>query len=109
MNSYSPYPEVCEETLPNQFEDNYHGILTHSGEIKIAKCDIEMKIIHVDKNGNVLVSDEEKTYSPKIHMKLLPLMDYVTVGDIGFIKFKGDDAYIVGFRKGGSGNAKGNS
>lgn len=30
-------------TSINQFEDNFHGILTHNGEIKIAKGDVNRK------------------------------------------------------------------
>ncbi|MCF0227355.1 MAG: hypothetical protein HUJ52_00870 [Malacoplasma sp.] len=100
MNEYSQYCEtVNQETAFNQFEDNYCGVLTHNGEIKVAKCDVEHEIIHVDENGNVMVRCDEKSYSPLIHTNLLPLMDYVVKGDIAFIKFKKDEAYLVGFRK----------
>ena len=30
-------------TSINQFEDNFCGILTHSGEVKIAKGDVEQE------------------------------------------------------------------
>ena len=35
-------------TSINQFEDNFHGILTHSGEVKIAKGDMEQEILYID-------------------------------------------------------------
>lgn len=39
MNSYLPDCGIAYY----QFEDNYHGILTHNGEIKVAKGDIEQE------------------------------------------------------------------
>lgn len=99
MNSYSPYCEFNYETSHNQFEDNYHGILTHNGEVKVAKGDVEQEILHIDDNGTVLVRGREKSYVTLIHVKLLPLIQYAAKGDTGFIKFKKDEAFIVGFRK----------
>ena len=86
-------------TSINQFEDNFCGILTHSGEVKIAKGDVEQEILYIDDDGIVLVDGEKKAYQTAIHSKLLPLIHYATAGDIGFIKFIRGEAYIVGFRK----------
>ena len=86
-------------TSANQFEDNFHGILTHKGEIKIAKGDKEQEIIYIDDDGIVLVDGGKKAYQTLIHSKLLPLIQYATAGDTGFIKFIRGEAYIVGFRK----------
>ncbi|MBO6122598.1 MAG: hypothetical protein J6P09_02010 [Methanobrevibacter sp.] len=83
----------------NQFEDNYHGILTHSGEVKIAKGDMEQEIIYIDDDGIVLVDGGKKAYQTLIHSKLLSLIQYAAAGDIGFVKFIRGEAYIVGFRK----------
>ena len=103
MNNYSPFGRHCiNDVMPkqnNQFKNNYHGILTHSGEIKVAKGDVEQEILHIDDNGTVLVMGREESYSPSIHVKLLPLIHYATKGDIGFIKFRRGEAFIVGFRK----------
>ena len=99
MNSYLPNSGVDSETPVNQFENNYHGILTHNGEIKVAKGDVEQKILHIDDNGTVLVMGRKKAYSTLIHVKLLPLIQYAAKGDIGFIKFRRGEAFIVGFRK----------
>ena len=41
----------------------------------------------------------EESYSALIHVKLLPLIHYATKGDIGFVKFRRGEAFIVGFRK----------
>ena len=51
MDSYLPDCGIEH----NQFEDNYHGILTHSGEIKVAKGDVEQEILYIDDDGIVLV------------------------------------------------------
>ena len=99
MNAYSPYPKVNTDSEVNQFEDNYHGILTHNGEIKVAKGDVEQVILHIDDNGTVLVMGREKAYVAQIHAKLLSLMHYASKGDIGLIKFRRGEAFIVGFRK----------
>ena len=104
MNSYSPFKRHCidednTQSSPNQFKDNYHGILTHKGEIKVAKGDVEQEILHIDENGTVLVRGRKNTYSTLIHVKLLPLIQYAAKGDVGFIKFRNGEAFIVGFRK----------
>ena len=92
MNSYSPID--C-----NQFKDNYHGILTHNGEIKVAKGDVEQEILYIDEEGIVLVDGGQKAYQTLIHSKLLPLIQYAAEGDTAFIKFIRGESYIVGFRK----------
>ena len=92
MNSYSPIDQ-------NQFEDNYHGILTHKGEIKVAKGDVEQEILYIDDDGIVLVDGGKKAYQTIIHSKLLSLIQYASEGDIGLIKFMRGEAFIVGFRK----------
>ena len=83
----------------NQFKENYHGILTHNGEIKVAKGDVEQKILYIDDDGIVLVDDGKKAYQTIIHDKLLSLIQYAAEGDIGLIKFIRGEASIVGFRK----------
>ena len=92
MNSYSPIDQ-------NQFEDNYHGILTHSGEIKVAKGDVEQEILYIDDDGIVLVDGGKKAYQTIIHTNLLSLIQYATEVDVGLIKFIRGEAFIVGFRK----------
>ena len=92
MNSYSPYDEI-DQTIPNnQFKDNYHGILTHKGEIKVAKGDVEQEILHIDDNGTVLVMGRKKAYTTLIHVKLLTLIQYAAKGDVGFVKFRRGEA-----------------
>ena len=83
----------------NQFKENYHGILTHNGEIKVAKGDVEQKILYIDDDGIIIVDGGKKAYQTIIHSKLLSLIQYATAGDTAFIKFIRGEAFIVGFRK----------
>ena len=83
----------------NQFVENTDGILTHSGEIRVAKGGVEQRILHINDEGTVLVRGRKKSYSTLIHVKLLPLIKYAEKGDVGFIKFRKGEAFIVGFRK----------
>ncbi len=100
MNSYSPFKRQVADIAPhNQFDDNYHGILTHRGEIKVAKGDMEQEILYIDDDGIVLVDGGKKAYQTMIHSKLLGLIHYAAAGDIGLIKFIRGEAFIVGFRK----------
>ena len=104
MKSQSPFEKHCiggvnQITSYNQFENNYNGILTHKGEIKVAKGDVEQEILHIDDNGTVLVMGREESYSTLIHVKLLPLIHYAAKGDVAFVKFRRGEAFIVGFRK----------
>lgn len=83
----------------NPFIENTDGILTHNGEIKVAKSDVKQKILNIADNGRILVMGRKKAYSALIHVKLLPLIHYVEKGDTGFIKFRRGEAFIVGFKK----------
>lgn len=85
-------------SLINPFKENTDGILTHDGEIRVAKGGVEQKIMHID-DGTVLVKGRKRAYPTLIHAELLPLIQYATKGDVGFIKFKRGEAFIVGFRK----------
>ncbi|MBQ2613134.1 MAG: hypothetical protein IJG19_04585 [Methanobrevibacter sp.] len=101
--SYSPFAKCISEgnvmASHNQFEENYHGILTHNGEIKVAKGDREQEILYIDDDGIVLVDGGKKAYQTTIHSNLLNLIHYATAGDIGFVKFIRGEPFIVGFRK----------
>lgn len=103
MNSHSPFARHCTSediaALPNQFQENYHGILTHNGEIKVAKGDVEQEILYIDDDGIVLVDGGKKAYQTIIHSKLMSLIHYATEGDTALIKFIKGESYIVGFRK----------
>ncbi|MBR0369745.1 MAG: hypothetical protein IJH63_03335 [Methanobrevibacter sp.] len=83
----------------NPFVENTDGILTHSGEIKVAKGGVEQRILNISDEGNVLMRGRKNSYTALIHVKLLPLIKYAEKGDVGFIKFRRGEPFIVGFRK----------
>lgn len=83
----------------NPFVENTDGILTHSGEVKVAKGGIKQKILNISEKGKVLVLGRKRAYAVDIHVKLLPLIHYAEKGDTGFIRFKNGEAFIIGFKK----------
>lgn len=83
----------------NPFVENTEGILTHNGEIRVAKGGVEQKILNICDEGRVLVRGRKNAYSTLIHVKLQPLINYAEKGDTGFIRFRNGEAFIVGFRK----------
>ena len=83
----------------NQFVENTEGILTHSGEIKVAKGGVKQKILDISDHGSVMVRGRKRAYHALVHVKLLPLIQYASKGDTGFIRFKNGEAFIIGFQK----------
>ena len=83
----------------NPFVENYEGILNHNGEIRVAKGGVEQTILNISDEGNVSVRGRKHSYIALIHRNLLPLIRYAEKGDVGFIKFRRGEAFIVGFRK----------
>ena len=90
--------------LDNAFKSNYHGILSHDGELKVAgyNTSATIKYINRNKNGdvvNVLIKGTDKNYIAEIHKDLKSNMMFCDIGDTGFIKFRRNVAWLVGFRK----------
>ena len=83
----------------NPFVENTDGVLTHNGEVRVAKGGVKQKIMNISGNGKVQVMGRKRAYIATIHAKLLPLINFADKGDLGFIKFKNNEAYIVGFKK----------
>lgn len=87
----------------NAFKGNYYGILDHNGVVKVAGYDTSATIKYINiidgKFHDVLVKGTKKNYVCKIHKDLIDDMIYCQIGDTGFIKFKNNTAWIVGFRK----------
>lgn len=81
------------------FVENTDGILTHKGEVRVAKGGVKQRILNISGNGKVQVMGRKRAYIASIHAKLLPLMNFADKGDLGFIKFKNNEAFIVGFKK----------
>ena len=85
-------------------QENYFGVLDHTGALKVAKTEIKATILHInkDKNGrviNVLVQGRKRSYVCDIHKNIRKDMIFVEEGDCAFIKWKMGKAYFVGFQK----------
>ena len=84
--------------LDNAFKENYHGILSHDGKIQVAKADVEQTVTGIYKN-EVAVKGVGKKYLCQIHKDLKDQIEFLSVGDTAFVKFRKGTAYIVGFQK----------
>lgn len=88
----------------NAFDGNYHGILDHTGAVKVAGYDktATIKYINIAEDGNyidVLVKGT-KVYRCDIHKDLLKEMCFCEIGDTAFIKTKSKSKFwLVGYRK----------
>ena len=81
------------------FHENYNGILTHEGTVKVAKSNITARILNISDNTVLVRGFKKNSYHCRIHKDLLSLLVYVEKGDMGFIKFKNNEAFLVGFKK----------
>lgn len=82
----------------SQFKENYNGILSHDGSIKVAKSEVFGKILNIQGN-DVLLRSRLKSYHAEIHKDLIGLMDFVEVGDLGYVKWRNGKCWLVGFKK----------
>lgn len=82
----------------NFFDENYNGVLTHQGTVKVAKTKIYGKILDIS-NRNVLMRGRLGSYVAEIHKDLYPFIDYIEAGDTGYIKWRNGKAWFVGFKK----------
>ena len=82
------------------FSENYHGILTHDGWIKVAKFRITAKVLDIGKT-TILVKGKtgKKSYHCNIHKNLKSDIKFLDVGDTVGIKWNMGRPYIVAFRK----------
>ncbi len=54
----------------NPFVENTNGILTHSGEIRVAKGGVKQKILNINGKSKVLVLGRKRAYTVDIHAEL---------------------------------------
>ena len=82
------------------FSENYHGILTHDGWIKVAKFRITAKVLDIGKT-TILVKGKtgKKSYHCNIHKNLKTDNKFLDGGDTVGIKWNMGRPYIVAFRK----------
>ena len=83
----------------NFFVENYSGILTHEGTIKVAKTEITARILHISDKTVLVRGTKPHGYHAEIHRDMYPLMRYVETGDTAFIKWKSGTPWFVGFKK----------
>lgn len=84
----------------NQFKYNYEGVLDHTGCIKVAKGDRKFNILYVDKEKNtVLLQGKKNSFVARVHAELKDSMIFCDESDTGFVKFRKDGAWLVGFQK----------
>lgn len=84
--------------VKSNFTENYFGILTHDGCVKVAKTETTGQILNIEKRS-VLVKSRKNSYVCEIHKDLYPLMRYVNVGDLAFVKFRKGKSWMVGYQK----------
>lgn len=84
-------------------KENYDGVLTHNGEIRVAKGGIEQKILHISKdNETCLVKGQnprKSSYTVIVHKNLKNSMIFAEPGDRAIVKFRRGNAYLIGFIK----------
>ena len=89
--------ECMAQTCVVERSDLFSSLLGQRTAIIPVEANIKAGI-DLSKVNNVRIA-EGKAYITLIHVKLLPLIRYAERGDIGFIKFRRGEAFIVGFRK----------
>lgn len=88
--------------IATNFQENYDGILSHNGEIRVASGGVEQQLIHIsDETCLVKSYRKNKSYPVIIHKNLRDSMIFASKGDIAIVKFKKGEAYLIGFIKKG--------
>lgn len=82
------------------FKENYHGVLSHDGWVRVAKFKITGKILNISNKGLVQVSAKsKKSYVCDVHKNLKKDVKFMNVGDIVGVKWNCGRPYIVGYKK----------
>lgn len=84
------------------FNENYNGILTHNGWVKVAKFNITAKILNVNPEGkNIQVKGKKGkgSYICDVHKNLIGDIKFLDVDDTVGIKWNMGKPYVVGYRK----------
>lgn len=92
-----------------QFKENFHGILTHDGWVKVAKFNISATVINIIDRQIHVKTNQRKYLRCQVHKNLVKDIKYIDVGDEVGIKWNMDKAYVVAFRKAEHDTFKGNS
>ena len=87
-----------------QYSENFHGVLTHDGWVRVAKSNITAKIVNIYRD-NIRVKQFNTTknkmvqYNCIVHKNLRQDIKYLAVNDTVSVKFNCGRPYIVGYRK----------
>ena len=83
------------------FKENYHGILTHDGWIRVAKFNITAKILNIQGNGKIQVRGNtgKGSFICDVHKKLRKDIKFMAENDLVGIKWNCGNPYVVGYRK----------
>lgn len=86
----------------NIFKENYHGILTHDGWVKVAKFNIISKILNIQNQLITVTSNKDgNSYHCHLHKNLVKDLKFMEVGDEVGVRWNCGRPYIVAFRKAG--------
>ena len=83
----------------NRFNENFHGILTHNGWVKVAKFSIIGSIKNISNNDEIFVKTRTGKVHCDIHKDLKDDLKFMDIGDSVGVKWNCGKAYVVGYRK----------
>ncbi len=81
------------------FKENFHGVLTHDGWIKVAKFHITGKILNIQGKKIQVKHNGKNSYSCNVHKNLIKDIKYMDKGDTVGIKWNCGRPYVVAYRK----------
>ena len=83
------------------FNENYHGILTHDGWVKVAKFNITAKILNIQSNSKIQVRGNtgKGSYLCDVHKNLKKDVKFMDIDDLVGIRWNCGNPYIVGYKK----------
>lgn len=86
------------------FKQNFHGILSHDGWIRVAKSNITAKVVniqgkHIRVKSYNTTKNKTVQYNCNLHKNLQGDLKYIGLNDTVSIKWNMGKPYIVGYRK----------
>ena len=89
------------------FKENYHGVLSHDGWIKVAKFTITAKILNIG-NGKIRVEGRtgKGNYTCELHKNLKDDLKFMAKNDQVGIKWNCGKPYVVAYRKANFDNSR---
>lgn len=81
------------------FKENYHGILTHDGWVKVAKFNITAKILNIQGNKIQVRGTGKGSFICEVHKNLRKDIKFMEENDLVGIRWNCGNPYVVGYRK----------